>query len=160
MLTIDVLSKRLALTEWQTRRMVYALRPLLQGLLASKPGQALQIPSSTIGLFERAAQLKREGIALGSLAQALQEEIGPNASEAPSLQDKANVQAPPLESATPLADEPWRVAIAAKDEMIADQRQEIAFLRAQVERLTPLALPGPRRGIFAWLSRSRAAATV
>jgi hypothetical protein len=41
--------------------------------------------------------------------------------------------------------------------VIEDQRQEIAFLRRQVEALTPLALPSPRR----WFSffRSRSAQT-
>ena len=31
---------------------------------------------------------------------------------------------------------------------------EIGFLRARVEELTPLALPRPRRGLFAWLRRT------
>ena len=157
MLTLDVLSKRLAFSEWQTRRLVYALRPLLQGSLASKPGQALQIPSSAIGLFERAAQLKSEGIALGSLAQALQEEMGPTAVEAASSLDGVNVQPPPLDPATPLAAEPWRVAIAAKDETIRALQAEVVHLRGEVERLLPLALPAPRR-IFGLFRRSRATA--
>ena len=160
MLTIDVLSKRLAFSEWQTRRLVYALRPLLQGSLTSKPGQALQIPSSAIGLFERAAQLKSEGIALGSLAQALQDEIGQNATKAPSNLDEVNVQAPPLDPATPLASEPWRVAIAAKDETIRELQAEVVHLRGEVDRLLPLALPAPSRGIFGLFRRLRATAAV
>ena len=152
MLTIDVLSKRLALSEWQTRRLFYALRPLLQGLQASKPGQALQIPSSTIGLFERAAQMKSEGIALGSLAQALQEEMVPTASEAPSHQGGSNVQAPPLESATPLAtDEPWQLLLAEKDKRIHDleeDRNEWRELALDYKRQLPA--PSPRRS---WLRR-------
>ncbi len=44
--------------------------------------------------------------------------------------------------------EPWRLLITAKDELITSQREEIAHLRGEVERLLPLALPAPRRGIL------------
>jgi len=153
MLTLDVLSKRLGLSEWQTRRMVYALRPLLQELQTSKPGQALQIPSSSIGVFERAAQLKSEGHSLPTLAKVLQEEMQENSKATATPQSTSQEQ--PLqehlqESASPLA-EPWRLVIEAKNEQLAEMRERIAFLEARIEKLEPLALPKPRKPFLARL---------
>lgn len=44
--------------------------------------------------------------------------------------------------------------IAAKDAQISQLQSEVAFLRARVEELTPLALPRPRRRWVAWLRRA------
>ena len=43
---------------------------------------------------------------------------------------------------------------------ISHLQGEISFLRARVEELTPLALPRPRRGLFAWLRGQRFTRTV
>jgi len=95
MLTVDVLSTRIGLSVWQTRRLVYALRPLLQGFLYSKPGQALQIKPDAIGIIECGASLKASGVTLKGLAATLQRELDdtkgkPRLEESPpALQDSA-----------------------------------------------------------------------
>ena len=43
--------------------------------------------------------------------------------------------------------------VATLQRVIEDQREEIAFLRHQVETLTPLALPKPRRGFLTLFKR-------
>ena len=136
--------------------MVYALRPLLQELQTSKPGQTLQIPSSTIGIFERAAQLKSEGHSLPSVAKVLQEEMQDNSKATATPQSTSQEQ--PLqeymqESASPPArvDSEWiRELLAEKDRRIADleqDRDEWRDLALEFKRALPA--PKERRSIFA-----------
>jgi len=145
MLTVGDLSSRLGLSEWQTRRLIYALRPVLQGLLVSAKGRPLEISPQAIGIIERAAQLKASGIPLGRLAKVVQSELGGNGKERSNENPEA--QTPALEPANHL-----QALLGAKDALIEELRRDrdhwrdLALgLQEQLEELQRLALPAPRR---------------
>ena len=145
MLTVGDLSSRLGLSEWQTRRLIYALRPVLRDLLVSARGRPLEVSPQAIGILERAAQLKASGIPLGRLAEALRTELGDNGGDRNN--GDFNAQALALEPAKHL-----QALLEAKDALIEELRRdrdhwrELAMrLERQVEELQRLALPAPRR---------------
>ena len=145
MLTIGDLSSRLGLSEWQTRRLIYALRPVLQGLLVSAKGRPLEVSPQAIGILERAAQLKASGVPLGGLAEVVQSELGGNGKERSNGDSEEQTLA--LEPANHL-----QALLEAKDTLIEELRRDrdhwrdLALkLQEQVEELQRLALPAPRR---------------
>jgi len=145
MLTVGDLSSRLGLSEWQTRRLIYALRPVLQGLLVSARGRPLEISPQAIGILERAAQLKASGIPLGRLAEVVQSELGGNGKERSNGDFEAQTLA--LEPANHL-----QALLEAKDALIEELRRDrdhwrdmVLELQKQVEELQRFALPAPRR---------------
>jgi len=157
MLTIGDLSSRLGLSEWQTRRLIYALRPVLRGLLVSARGRPLEVSPQAIGILERAAQLKASGIPLGRLAEVMQSELGGNGKERSNGNSEA--QALALEPAKHL-----QALLEAKDALIEELRRDrdhwrdmALKLQSQVEELQRLALPAPRRPWWHRFVRQRAA---
>jgi len=145
MLTVSDLSSHLGLSEWQTRRLIYALRPVLQGLLVSAKGRPLEISPQAIGIIERAAQLKASGVPLGGLAEIVQSELGGNGKERGNEDSEAQTLA--LETANHL-----QTLLEAKDALIEELRRDrdhwrdmALKLQGQVEELQRLALPAPRR---------------
>jgi len=145
MLTVGDLSSRLGLSEWQTRRIIYALRPVLGDLLTSAKGRPLEVNPQAIGILERAAQLKASGIPLGKLAEVVQSELGGNGKERSNGDSEAQTLA--LEPANHL-----QALLEAKNEIIAELRRErdhwrdLALrLEQRVEELQRLALPAPRK---------------
>ena len=150
MLTIGDLSARLGLSEWQTRRLIYTLRPVLQGLLISAKGKPLQVKPQAIGILDRAAQLKASGVPLTRLAQVLRSELGRDGE--PGSDGDSGAQTLALEPAKHL-----QALLEAKEAMIAELRQDrdkwrdLALkLQSQVEELQRLALPAPRRPWWRW----------
>jgi len=155
MLTIRDLSSRLGLSEWQTRRLIYALRPVLRDLLVSARGRPLEVSPQAIGILDRAAELKASGVPLNRLAQVLQSELGQDGE--PGSDRDSGAQALALEPAKHLQD-----FLEAKDALIEELRRdrdhwrELAMrLERQVEELQRLALPAPRRPWWAWFARWR-----
>jgi DNA-binding transcriptional MerR regulator len=145
MLTIDVLADRLGLSPWQTRRLIYALRPVLGDLLKSTKGRPLGISPQAIGILERAAALKASGVPLKGLAEIVQSELSGNGKERDNEQPR--VQTTALEPANHL-----QSLLEAKDALIEELRRdrdhwrELALkLQAQVEGLQRLAIPAPRK---------------
>ena len=150
MLTVGDLSSRLGLSEWQTRRLIYALRPVLQGLLVSAKGRPLEVSPQAIGILERAAQLKASGVPLSRLAEVVQSELGGNGKERSNGDSEEQTLA--LEPANHL-----QTLLEAKDGLIEELRRDrdhwrdmAIKLQSQVEELQRLALPAPRR---AWWRR-------
>lgn len=158
MLNVEMLSNRLGLSPWQTRRLIYALRPVLQGMVVSANGRPLEVSPQAIGILERAVQLKARGIPLSRLAKVLQEELqGPGNNE----ENKENPGAGLAQDPTNLL----QALLASKEALVEELRRERDYwrdlalkLQGQVEELQRLALPAPRerrpwwaRGIFRWL---------
>ena len=157
MLTVGDLSSRLGLSEWQTRRLIYALRPVLQDLLVSAKGRPLEVSPQAIGILERAAQLKASGVPLRRLAEVVQSELGGNGKERSN--GDFEVQTLALEPASHL-----QALLEAKDTLIEELRRdrdhwrELALkLQKQVEEFQRLALPRPRTPwwakLFLWRQR-------
>jgi len=150
MLTVDLLANRLGLSPWQTRRLIYALRPVLGGLLKSAKGRPLEVSPQAIGILERAVELKASGIPLGRLAEVVQSELGGNGKERNNGDSEAQTLA--LEPASHL-----QALLEAKDALIEELRRDrdrwrdLAMrLERQVEELQRLALPAPRRRRWWW----------
>ena len=160
MLTVGVLSNRLGLSIWQTRRLIYALKPVLQGLLKSKPGQPLEVSPQAIGILERAAQLRGSGIPLSGLAAIVQDELGENGNEHGDGQPKLQTLA--LEHANPpqgLISE-LRARITDLQTQIEELRRDKLYLQEQLARaleqledLQRRALPPARRWRWPWARR-------
>jgi len=164
MLTVEVLSNRLGLSIWQTRRLIYALRPVLQGLLKSTPGQPLEVSPQAIGILERAAQLKASGVALSGLASVVQDELRENGDERGDGQSEG--QALALEHASPLQGliSELRARITDLQVQIEELRRDKLYLQEQLARtleqledLQRRALPpaGSRRWSWARLFKGR-----
>jgi len=159
MLTVEMLANRLGLSLWQTRRLIYALRPILQGMVVSAKGRPLEVDPQAIGILERAAYLKASGVPLTEVAKVVQRELSPIAEI--STDKDIGMQS--------LAQEPANVmqeVLKAKEALIEELRKERDYwremalkLQGQVEALQRLALPAPKedrrpwwaRGIFRWL---------
>jgi len=156
MLTISDLSARLGLSEWQTRRLIYALRPVLRDLLVSARGRPLEVSPQAIGILERAAQLKASGIPLGRLAEVVQGELGGNGKHGNGADPEPQTLA--LEPANHL-----QALLEAKDALIEELRRdrdhwrELALrLQTRLEELERLALPAPPRRRWFWWPFGRA----
>ncbi|MCS7240534.1 MAG: hypothetical protein NZ651_04745 [Candidatus Bipolaricaulota bacterium] len=158
MLTVETLSSRLGLSPWQVRRLIYALRPVLKGMVVSAKGRPLEVSPQAIGILERALQLKASGVPLNELASVISEELGESMSNTP-----ADAGGPKN-----LAQEPAKLlqeVLASKEALIEELRRERDYwrelalkLQAQVEELHRAALPAPKehrpwwaRGILRWL---------
>ena len=160
MLTVGDLSNRLGLTKWQTRRVVYALRPVLGSALRSANGQALQVDSSVIGILDRAAQLRASGTSLGRLADVIREELGSNgkhpSEEVKTLQPLALDRASPPQGWVELVDELRERVHGLERDKIYLQEQLVHAL-GRCEALEQLALPparSHRRWWLPWRSRN------
>lgn len=157
MLTVETLSSRLGLSPWQVRRLIYALRPVLKGMVVSAKGRPLEVSPQAIGILERALQLKASGVSLNELASVIIEELG---------ETMANIQAG-ANAPRSLAQEPAKLlqeVLASKEALIEELRRERDYwrelalkLQEQVETLQRVALPAPKehrpwwaRGILRW----------
>lgn len=153
MLTVEMLSSRLGLSPWQVRRLIYALRPVLDGLLVSAKGRPLEISPQAIGILERAIQLRAAGVPLNGLAKELQNELQGTALGSPGKEDEGQG----------LAQEPAKLVqevLEAKDALIDELKRERDYwrelalrLQNQVEELQRLALPAPKKRGLTWAWR-------
>jgi len=141
MLTVEDIAQRLALSPWQTRRIIYAMRPLLQGLCLSAPGRPLAVNPQAISLLERAKKLHLSGIPLGQLCKHLQTEMGK-----PSADGQNTLALEPAKA--------WQELIAELRARIESLERDKAYLQKKLdEALAQRALPPPRRSWLAWLLR-------
>ena len=148
MIGIEQAAKTLGLSERQLYRRVSSVRPLLTDHLRKGENNRLLLDGSAIEILRTVEDYRKEGRTVSQSIERIRDSISGNR---PENSGKSAGNAPEIS-------EPWQLVIAAKDEMITAQREEIAHLRAENERLLPLALPAPRRGIFALFNRRRATA--
>jgi len=153
MLTVEMLSSRLGLSPWQVRRLIYALRPVLDGFVVSAKGRPLEINPQAIGILERAIQLRSSGVPLGELAKVLQSELH-GTTLSPTEEEDASVSV--AQEAAKLVQE----VLAAKDALIEELRRERDYwrdlalkLQTQMEELQRLALPAPKEKGLGWARR-------
>jgi len=120
------------------------LSPVLDDNLRTGQRGAKLLTDGGLAIFRRLLDLENEGISRQSAVEVIANDLKPNPAEADDSRKDSNS----------VGD-----IVQTLQQVIEDQRQEIAFLRRQVEQLTPLALPSPRRRLFAWLRRSTATET-
>ena len=145
---IEQAAKALGLTDRQLYRRISDARPLLAPHLRKGENNKLLLDGSAIEILRSVEDYRKAGFTVSQSVERIQDSISGKPAE--------NTRKPA--GNTPNVSEPWQLLIAAKDEMIAAQQEEIVHLRGEVERLLPLALPAPRRGIFGRFRRSRATA--
>lgn len=139
MLPINEAATALGLTRRQTYRRVSTMRPLLAPFIRKGEKGKLLLDSSAVEILRRAEALRREGLAVVDAVATIKEEINGNGES---------------EQERPTGNEEL---VQALRERIAEQGKEIAWLRARIEELTPVALPRPRWWLrWPWSSFRRA----
>jgi len=154
MFNVKELAERIGLTEWQTRKLIYACRPLLngeQGWLGYGQNGELQISSQALAILERAKDLRLAGKPRKEIGKLLAAELGK------PLSDETGK--PRQESASRPANPDYR------DELIKEMRSRIeslerdkSYLQAKLdEALGKIpALPSAPKHEGSQLSRWRA----
>ena len=132
---IEQAAKALGLTERQVYRRISGVRPVLADHIRKGENNKLLLDGSAIEILRKVEDHRKEGLTVSQSMERIRDSISGNQPENTGK---------PVEN-VPEISGPWQLVIAAKDEMIAAQREEIAHLRAENERLLPLALPSPRR---------------
>ena len=148
MIGIEQAAQSLGLSSRQLYRRISSVRPVLSGYLRRGENNRLLLDGSALKILRAVEDYRRTGDTVDQAVERIQQSIdgkGPENGGEP----KGN---------GPEISEPWKMVIAAKDETIRLLQDENVHLRGEVERLLPLALPAPRRGLFAIFRRSRATA--
>jgi len=132
MLPINEAAAALGLTHRQTYRRISTLRPILAPHIRRGEKGKLLLDSSAIEILRRAEALRSEGLTIPDAMATIRDEMsgsaGGEAGRATGNADLVDV-------------------LRRENEHLRD---EIRWLRAQVDELRPLALPRPRRW-FAWI---------
>jgi len=132
---IEQAAKALGLTERQVYRRISGVRPVLTDHIRKGENNKLLLDGSAIEILRKVEDHRKAGLTVSQAMERIRDSISGNQPE-----DAGK----PTEN-IPEMPEAWRLVITAKDELISSQREEIAHLRGEVERLLPLALPAPRR---------------
>ena len=146
MYTVRDLAELTNLTSRQVYDRIAALSPVLNGSLRTGTRGAKLLTAEGFAIFRRLIELESEGISRESIVKVIASELETSEPNKPEAVRKDREAVGDL--------------VQTLREVIEDQRQEIAFLRRQIELLTPLALPRPRRRWFGLLRRSRATAAI
>lgn len=137
MLTIEDAAVTLGLTPRQVYRRVSTVRPLLAPYVRRGQNGKLLLDSSAIEILRRAENLRKEGLTVEEAVAQIREEItGKGRGE--------------VGNSTGDLPGTWKLLLEEKDKRIRTLEEEVAFLRARIERLEPLALPAPRRRWWPW----------
>jgi len=83
MLTIDDLSLRLSQNRWRTWRLIWSLKPLMQPLCTSDPGQPFLFDANAVGVLRQAKTLVASGVAHRDLLAAMSADTSETASALP-----------------------------------------------------------------------------
>ena len=132
MLPINDAAAALGLTRRQTYRRISTLRPILAPFIRKGESGKLLLDSSALEILRRAEALRGEGLTITDAMATIQDEMSGNVGGEPGR-------------AT--GNEELVEMLRRENEHL---RSEVAWLRARVDELTPLALPR-RRGLFGWL---------
>jgi len=150
MIGIEQAAKVLGLSERQLYRRCSAAHPVLANHTGRGANNSLLFDGSAIEILRTIEDYRQDGATVSQAVERIQDSI-----EGKSVVKRED---PPANEET--MPEAWRLLIASKDELIAAQREEIAHLRHEVERLMPLLALPPRRGIFGLFRRSKPTAAV
>jgi len=131
--TVRYLAKLTNLTSRQVYDRIAALSPILNGSLRTGTRGAKLLTDEGFAIFRRLIELESEGISRESIVKVIESELETSEPNKPEAVRKDRESVGDL--------------VQTLQAVIEDQRQEIAFLRRQIELLTPLALPSPRRGL-------------
>jgi len=131
MLTVRDVSELTGLSTRQVYDRLSALSPLLDGGLRTGQRGRKLITDDAFALFRRLRELEGEGNSRESAVSMIRQEL--------DRTEQQSVETSRTDG------ESGRELIAVLEARIAEQAEEIRFLRAQLERLLPLALPRPRR---------------
>jgi DNA-binding transcriptional MerR regulator len=124
MMSVKDVASRLGLSEWAARRLLYACKPLLDGLQGYGSHGEWLINPQAIPILERAKELRAAGIRLQELCSRLAQEMAPSQNGSPlngeqvcASREQGDAQA----------------LIKALQEQIAHLREENAWLRAKLD---------------------------
>ncbi len=136
MLSVKEIAARLGLSEWQARRLLYACKPLLNGMQGYGSHGEWLINPQAIGLLERAKDLRAQGIRLQELCSQLAADLNPSPNGSSS---------DPLQSSASREQGDEQALIHTLKEQIEYLKGENAWLRAKLdETLARIpALPAP-----------------
>ena len=148
MITMEEAAKSVGLSDRQLRRRIEVCRPLLAPYIRRGDKNRLLLDHGAVEVL-RAVEDRR------AMGATLEESM---AYVADSIEGEQGSELEPTSGQTRGQDSPWLLVIAAKDETIEALKAENAHLRSEIERLMPLALPAPRRGLLAMFRRRRVTA--
>jgi len=134
MVTIEQAANALGLTPRQVYRRISTARFLLAPYIRRGQNGALLLDGGAIEILRRAEDLRKAGATIEEALRQIVEEIGGNGAGKPK---RTSGKPPEMEA--------WQLLLEEKDKRIAQLEEEVAFLRARLEELLPLALPKPRR---------------
>ena len=113
---------------------ITALAPVLNGTLQTGSRGAKLLTDNGFAIFRRLLDLENDGLSKESAIKVIQEDlVTPDPGKTEGVRNDGEGEGK---------------LIATLEQVISDQRREIEFLRAQIDRLTPLALLRPRRGLL------------
>jgi len=148
MVGIEQAAQTLGLTERQLYRRISAVQPVLSSHIGRGENNCLLLDGSAIEILRTVEDYRQTGLTVSQATERIRD----------SISGKSGENGGKPEENRPEISEPWKLVIAAKDETIRTLREENIHLRGEVDRLLPLALPAPRRGLFTLFRRSRATA--
>lgn len=135
MFTLEEAARAVGLSERQLRRRVEATGPLLAPYLRRGDKNRLLLDQGAVEILRDVEARRASGATLADARDWVAVSVrGDEGSEA----GRASGQAPATSSGE----------LAALRELIAELRDERDRLRAEVDRLLPLALPAPRRRVW------------
>jgi DNA-binding transcriptional MerR regulator len=125
MMTVKEVASRLGLSEWAARRLLYACRPLLNGLQGYGSHGEWLINPQAIPILERAKELRVAGIRLQELCSRLAQEMKSSQNGSPLNGEQACASREQGDA---------QALIKALQEQIAHLREENAWLRGKARR--------------------------
>jgi len=138
MIGIEKAGEVLGLSPRQVYRRVSSLRPILAPYLKKGENGRLLFDGSGVEILRRAEALRREGYTLRQAFDHIREEMRGKEGGEPGRT---------------IGSDGRLVEVLEREN--AHLRGEVAFLRARIEEMTPLALPRPRRRWLAWFLPAR-----
>jgi len=84
MFNVNDLSVCLEQSTWRTWRLIWAMKPLMQSLCVSEPGEPFVFKPETLEILRRARALRHSGISIKQLEAKLKSEL----SQPMSVEDK------------------------------------------------------------------------
>ena len=131
MYAVKDISELTHLTSRQVYDRITSLSPVLNGSLRTGSRGAKLLTDEGFAIFRRLIDLEGEGHSRESAITVIREDV--KSTDAVKTELTRN------------DGEGEGKLVATLEQVIEDQKKEIEFLRAQVEKLMPLALPAPRR---------------
>jgi len=148
--TIEEVAAALGITVRGARLRIDALGRVVDPFKRRTPTNRLLYAEEALGMLRHLEELrKRDGLSITSAAQ----QVRDHEDERLQGESEGGGRYNQVKQAEAMPGEWVRALLDEKDRAIERLEEEVVELRAQVERLLPLALPRPRRGLLARLRR-------